>query len=55
MPSDAMLLAYVQRVINSGMKQVELPGDLASNARRNAPNTVGRPPKLRGEKVANGA
>ena len=51
MPSDAMLLAYVQRLINSGKKQIELPVDLVANATEQALNEVRRLCKLCGVKI----
>ena len=51
MPSDAMLLAYVQRMINSGTKQIELPGDLVANATEEAMDEVRRLCKLCGVKI----
>ena len=51
MPSDAMLLAYVQRLINSGTKQIELPGDLVANATEGPLDEVRRLCKLCGVKI----
>ncbi len=51
MPSDVMLLAYVQRVIKTGTKRIELPGDLVANATEGALIEVRRLCKLCGVKI----
>jgi len=51
MPSDAMLLAYVQRAINSGTKRIDLPGELVANATKEGLDEVGRLCKLCGVKI----
>ena len=51
MTSDAMLLAYIQRLINSGRTQIELPGDLVANATGQALGEVRRLRKLCGVKI----
>ena len=44
-------MAYVQRMINSGTKQIELPGDLVANATEQALDEVRRLCKLCGVKI----
>lgn len=51
MPSDATLLAYVQRAISSGTKQIEVPSDLVANATEEALGEVRRLCKLCGVKI----
>ena len=51
MSSDAMLLAYVQRMINSGRREIELPGDLVANASEEALDEVRRLCGLCGVKI----
>lgn len=51
MPSDAMLLAYVQQLINQGRTKIELPSDLVANATEEALDEVRRLCKLSGVKT----
>ena len=51
MPSDVELLAYVQRLINSGKTQIELPADLVANASQEALDEMRRLCKLSGVKI----
>jgi hypothetical protein len=49
--TDTVIVAYVQRMINSGTKQIELPGDLVANATKEALDEVRRLCKLCGVKT----
>ncbi len=51
MPSDAVLMAYVRRVIKTGAKQVELPGDLVANATEDTLNEIRKLCKLCGVRI----
>lgn len=52
MRPDNVIVAYVQRMINSGTKRIELPGDLVANATEEALDEVRRLCKLCGVKIA---
>jgi hypothetical protein len=51
MPADVHLLALVQRLINQGRTQIELPGALVANASKEALDEVRRLCKLCGVKI----
>lgn len=51
MPANAELLAYVQRLINSGKTQIELPADLLANATEEVLDEARRLCKLCGVKI----
>ncbi len=51
MPSDAVLMAYVRRVIKTGAKQIELPGDLVANATEETLNEIRKLCKLCGVRI----
>ena len=51
MPSDAMLLAYVQRLVHSGRTQIELPGEMVAEASKEALEEVRQLCKLCGVKI----
>ena len=51
MPSDVILLAYVQRLIRQGRTQIELPADLVTEASKEAIEEVRQLCKLCGVKI----